>query len=120
MRKKINLEHVEIGKSKNTYSTGKEVVIFTFGQSFMGAIGKTGSYFWTNSAPAYNEFVDSEEFKSLHPDVFIMYGDSSRTELSSNKLNPNEIIALLQEKFDSPALDAAYLKDKNKTLDGTF
>ncbi|MCW8407752.1 hypothetical protein OQJ13_02020 [Legionella sp. PATHC035] len=120
MRKKINLEEVEIGKSKNTYSTGKEVVIFTFGQSFMGAIGQTGSFFWTNSIPAYNEFVGSEEFKSLHPDVFITYGDSSRTELSSNKLNPSEIIALLQEKFDSPALDAANLKTKDKTMEKTL
>ncbi|KTC79833.1 hypothetical protein Lche_1853 [Legionella cherrii] len=120
MRKKINVENVEIGKSKNIYSTSKEVVIFTFGQSVIGVSGQSGSFFWTNSTMAYNDFVGSVEFKSLNPQVLMIYSDSSRTEFSSNTLEPNEIIALLQEKFDSPALDAAYLKTKDKTLDGTF
>ncbi|CAM3115703.1 Uncharacterised protein [Legionella steigerwaltii] len=117
MRMKINVENVEIGKTKNSNFSG-DVVIFTFGQSVMGVSGQNGSFFWTNSTQAYNDFVGSVEFKSLHPDVLMIYSDSSRTEFSSNKLKPNEIVALLQEKFDSPALDAANLKAK--TLDGTF
>ena len=117
-RKEINLEKVGIRLTENSHCPGRLAPYFVFGIDHHGIGNGIDNIQWfATRIFAYNAFINSAEWKNLHPKVMMLSSSSSASEFCSNELKkPEDILRELHKVFESPVLDQ-FIERLDKKVD---
>ena len=117
MKHIIKLVSAKIGKSENPFhKCDEQAVILAFQKPIISTkctnfFGKR-SYEHRYDESALSEFKNSASFKSLAPMIIPTYISSDRFELRSKELSNEQVLEILNSKFDSPVLQLAVEKSR--------
>jgi hypothetical protein len=115
-RTPISLEAVTIEPSQNPNFPPREVPVFYFKLEPQFTLRAQRGSACCNGVETHNEMMNSDAWRALQPRVTWLAWDkvSDRLELGSDETrDPQAVLAILRETFESPVLDAFCLAPAN-------